>query len=103
MFKSLIPAIVVASALAGPGFASAQENSPLTRAQVKAELVQLEKAGYKPDSDNVTYPAQLQAAEGRVAPQNGQSSYGRGTDGSSASGSRAPAPTNGPGSIYFGH
>jgi hypothetical protein len=102
MFKSLIPAIVIASALTAPSFAFAQENAPVTRAQVKAELVQLEKAGYNPGTgDNATYPVQLQAAEARVAAQNGQSSYGGVADGSSAAGYRSPAST-GVGSTYFG-
>jgi Domain of unknown function (DUF4148) len=38
MFKSLVPAIVIASALAAPTFAFAQDNGQLTRSQVKAEL-----------------------------------------------------------------
>jgi Domain of unknown function (DUF4148) len=42
MFKAVIPAIVIASALAAPGFAFAQNNGPVTRAQVRANLVQLE-------------------------------------------------------------
>jgi Domain of unknown function (DUF4148) len=102
MFKSLIPAIVIASALAAPSFVFAQENAPVTRAQVKAELVQLEKAGYTPGAgDNASYPVQLQAAEARVAGQDEQSSYGGVAGGSSASGYRAPAQT-GVGSTYFG-
>jgi uncharacterized membrane protein len=48
--KSLIQAVVVAAALAAPVAVFAQSNAPLTRAQVRAELVQLEKAGYKPGS-----------------------------------------------------
>jgi hypothetical protein len=91
MFKLLIPAIVVA--LTAPSFAFAQQNAPVSRAQVKAELVQLEKAGYDPASDELTYPAQLQAAETRVVAQNGQSSYGRVPDGSSASGYHTPGAT----------
>jgi hypothetical protein len=39
----------------------------VTRAQVKAELVQLERAGYNPSMDRTTYPAQIQAAEAKVA------------------------------------
>ncbi|WP_432779092.1 DUF4148 domain-containing protein [Burkholderia gladioli pv. alliicola] len=34
----------------------------LTRAQVRAELVQLEQAGYNPASDHTQYPANIQAA-----------------------------------------
>jgi len=53
MFKAIIPAVVLASALAFPALANAQNNGPVTRAQVKAELIQLEKAGYDPASDQV--------------------------------------------------
>ena len=43
--KSLIQAVVVAAALAAPVAVFAQSNAPLTRAQVRAELIRLEKAG----------------------------------------------------------
>ena len=75
--KSLIQAVVVAAALAVPVAVFAQSNVPITRAQVRAELVQLEKAGYHPgDGDNSTYPAQIQAAEARVAAQNDATGVG---------------------------
>ena len=45
MIKSLIPAVALASALVAPAVSFAQSNGPVTRAQVRAELVQLEKAG----------------------------------------------------------
>ncbi|SAL10489.1 membrane protein [Caballeronia terrestris] len=88
MFKALIPAVVLAAALAAPTFANAQDNGPVTRAQVKAELIQLERAGYSPASDRATYPANLQAAQRRVDAQNGvaAASYGASVEGSSASG-----------------
>jgi hypothetical protein len=88
MFKTIIPAVVIASALAAPSFAFAQSNSPVTRAQVRAELVQLEKAGYNPASDRTQYPANIQAAEQRVSAQDGvaQRSYGSSVSGTSASG-----------------
>ena len=75
--KSLIQAVVVAAALAVPVAVFAQSNVPITRAQVRAELVQLEKAGYHPgDGDNSTYPAQIQAAEAKVAAQNDAAGVG---------------------------
>ncbi|KQR76205.1 hypothetical protein ASG35_13915 [Burkholderia sp. Leaf177] len=91
MFKALIPAVVIVSALAAPSFAFAQSNGTVTRTQVRAELVQLEKAGYNPASDRTQYPANIQAAEQRVSAQDGvaQSSYGSSVSGTSASG--APA------------
>ena len=88
MFKSIIPAIAIAAVLSVPGFAQAREDGPVTRAQVRAELVQLERAGYNPTGDQTTYPAQIQAAEARVAAQQGESqtSYGGANETSSASG-----------------
>ena len=85
--KSLIQAAVVAVALAAPVAVFAQSNAPLTRAQVRAELVQLEKAGYQPgQGDNVSYPAQIQAAEAKVAAQNGATDVGGVANGSSDAG-----------------
>jgi Ni/Co efflux regulator RcnB len=64
--KSLIQTVVVAAVLAAPVASFAQSNAPVTRAQVRAELVQLEKAGYNPNANDANYPANLQAAEARV-------------------------------------
>lgn len=76
--KSLIQAVAVAVALVVPVASFAQSNAPVTRAQVRAELVQLEKAGYRPgDGDNAHYPDAIQAAEAKVAATNGATSgYG---------------------------
>ncbi|ANB71762.1 DUF4148 domain-containing protein [Paraburkholderia phytofirmans] len=102
--KSLIQAVVVAAALAAPVAVFAQSNQPVTRAQVRAELVQLEKAGYHPgDDDNTTYPAQIQAAEAKVAAQNGATGVGGVVSGSSASGAPSAAVPTGPRSLYSGH
>ncbi|MGY6123607.1 DUF4148 domain-containing protein (plasmid) [Paraburkholderia strydomiana] len=46
--------------------AFAQTDAPLTRAQVRAELANLEQAGYKPLSVDVDYPVRLQKAEARL-------------------------------------
>lgn len=107
MIKGLIPAVVIASALAAPSFAFAQNNGPVTRAQVEAELAQLEHAGYDPAGDQTQYPANIQAAEARVAAQNGASrSYGGVVSGSSVSGAPAsarPAANDGMKPVYFGN
>lgn len=90
--KSLIEAVVIAALITAPLAAFAQSNQPVTRAQVRAELVQLEKAGYNPATSNAyDYPANIQAAEARVAAQNAQaqtSGYGSGANGSSQAGGR---------------
>ncbi|SRR5258708_26254644 len=105
--KSLIQAVVVAAVLATPVASFAQSNQPVTRAQVRAELVQLEKAGYDPFRNDRYYPADIQAAEARVVAQNGATSgVGGVVNGSSASGAPAaagPATNDGTKSIYFGN
>ena len=103
--KSLIQAVVVAAALAAPVAVFAQSNQPLTRAEVKAQLVQLEQVGYHPgQGDQTTYPAQIEAAEARVAAQNGSTSgVGGAVSGSSESGARAASAFTGPNSLYRGH
>ena len=94
--KKLIPAVLVATLLAAPvvSFAqSAQSNQPLTRAQVRAELVALENAGYDPLSDRQEYPRNIQAAEARLQAQQAQnaahgdtSGYGAQAGGTSQAG-----------------
>ena len=62
--KTLIQAVAVAVALAAPVASFAQSNAPVTRAQVRAEVVQLAQAGYHVgDGDNTRYPEAVQAAE----------------------------------------
>ncbi|MFL9918805.1 DUF4148 domain-containing protein [Paraburkholderia fungorum] len=89
--KSLIEAAVIAALIAAPLAAFAQSNQPVTRAEVRAQLVQLEKAGYDPAMSNADdYPANIQAAEARIAAQNTvaqTSGYGSATNGSSQAGS----------------
>lgn len=90
--KSLMQAVVVAAALVAPVMSYAQSDAPrLTRAQVRAELVQLEKAGYNPSNgEDAHYPAQIEAAEAKVAAQNAAASgYGGTATGSSQSGGHA--------------
>jgi hypothetical protein len=115
IMKSIIQAIATVAVLAVPAASFAQSNQPLTRAQVRAELVQLEKAGYRPGSgERTNYPVRLQAAEAKVAAENAQTamaqtrvadSGGMGgmTAGSSASGTSMALRTPGMRSIYAGH
>jgi hypothetical protein len=89
--KSLIQAVVVAAALAAPVAVFAQSvssNQPLTRAQVREQLVQIEQAGYNPARSNPNdYPQNIQAAEARIAAQN--SAVGGAVSGSSQQGKTA--------------
>lgn len=108
--KSLVLTAVVASALIAPVASFAQSNQPVTRAEVRAQLVQLEQAGYNPVASDAQYPRDIQTAEARVQ-QSQQtlthadtSGYGVQPVAGAQSGSRravaAPNPVD---SVYFGH
>jgi type II secretory pathway pseudopilin PulG len=106
IMKSFVSTIVAASALAMPIAAFSQTDATATRAQVRAELQQLEQAGYDPaKGENPNYPADIQAAEARVSAANSATGYGGTTSVSSSSGSRAttrPASGDEMRQIYFG-
>jgi DNA invertase Pin-like site-specific DNA recombinase len=100
--KTLIAAALAATVLAAPALSFAQESQPLTRAQVRAELVQLEQAGYRPGVSSPYYPADLQAAQAKVAQQNATAettAYGASTNGSTQAGARVTPNAK---SVYFG-
>lgn len=104
--KAFIYIALVASALVAPALSFAQEsNGVVTRAEVRADLVRLEQAGYHPGTNDVHYPADIQAAEARVEAQDGttpsNTAVGGVADGSSQAG--APRAIPGAHSIYFGH
>ncbi|RQS34457.1 DUF4148 domain-containing protein [Burkholderia sp. Bp8992] len=114
--KSLVQAVVVAAALVAPVVSFAQPGSTITRAQVRAELVQLQQAGYNSArGEDPHYPEAIQAATARVAEQQralaqaqgaDASGYGAQAQGASASGSRAmgvrPASAEEMKSLYRG-
>ncbi len=82
MKKRFIPVFVAATALAGAFATSTAQAGSLTRAQVRAELVQLHEAGYNAGrGEDSSYPTQLQAAEQRIAAsQQGEGAAGYGAD-----------------------
>ncbi|MGF6774247.1 hypothetical protein P3T18_006762 [Paraburkholderia sp. GAS199] len=114
--KSIIKAVAIAAILAAPVASFAQSSQqPVTRADVRNQLIQLEQAGYNPaTSSDPTYPQDVQAAERRVDAQNpaavaqtqeptaDTSGYGSATNGSSQSGG-VVQPMSGPKSVYFGN
>lgn len=100
-----IKILALAALAAAPALSFAQSNQPVTRAQVRAELVQLQQAGYNPASDETQYPSNIQAAleriEAKQAAQTAQaasanSSYGGVAQVSSAAGSRRHAAASAP-------
>jgi hypothetical protein len=103
IMKSLIRTAAAALILTLPIAAFAQTNGPVTRADVRAQLVQLEDAGYNPASDHATYPAKLEAAQARLN-QHGTDAYGGVADSASQSGTAFhPQYDVGLKSIYTGH
>jgi len=107
--KRILIASLLAATTALPVAAFAQ--SGVTRAQVRAELRELQQAGYRGTTSDATYPSELLAAQQRVAARSvshagdqADSGYGAPVSGSTSSGSRtAPAPAI-PGlpPVYFG-
>ena len=85
--KSLLKAVAVAAVFAVPAVSFAQQQQPQqapTRADVRAQLVQLRAAGYDP-MDWMNYPQNLQAAQAKVAAQNA-TAYGPAANGTSQTG-----------------
>lgn len=83
--KAVIRAAVVACAFIVPVASFA--HSQITRAQVRAELEQLESVGYHVgDGDQAHYPEAVQAAEAKLAARQGNTAYGGVSNGTSQSG-----------------
>ncbi|MBC8741789.1 DUF4148 domain-containing protein [Paraburkholderia sp. UCT31] len=105
--KTLIYAALVASALVVPAVSFAQDvTAPLTRAEVRADLVQVEQAGYRPSANDLHYPTDIQAAEARIHAQDATTPGSMAVGGVSMNGSSqsgAPSTPAGTHSIYFGH
>jgi ABC-type sulfate transport system substrate-binding protein len=99
--------LIAAAVIALPIASHAQSTSTVTRAQVRAELVQLEKAGYTPGRANDPhYPDDIQAAEAKISAQRNtdatvETSFGGVQDSPAESGSRAVA--KGFSSLYARH
>ncbi|AYQ40107.1 MULTISPECIES: DUF4148 domain-containing protein [Burkholderia] len=80
--KTALSLLALAAAIAAPAVSFAQTaNGPVTRAEVVAQLRQVEQAGYKPLKGQ--YPEDIQAAEARIAQSSG---IGAEAGGSAASG-----------------
>lgn len=92
LVRSLVAAAVVVAA-AVPAVSFAQDHT-ITRAEVRAELVQLQQAGYNAASDNNQYPTNLQAALSRIAAnqQGGNAAYGGSANASQAGAPAAASP-----------
>lgn len=70
--KTALSSALLAAILATPLVAFAQQpDAGVTRAQVRAELVRLEHAGYHPARVTHDYPTDIQSAMARVQGGNG--------------------------------
>src|SRR5246127_2494371 len=70
IMKALVKAVLIACALSASTFAFPKPaNAPVTRAEVKADLVRVEQAGYRPAAKDPNYPADIQAADAKIAAQ----------------------------------
>lgn len=66
-FLALVLSIVTSFALSTAACAQSADSRPLTRAEVRQQLVAVDHAGYNPAiSDGADYPAEIQAAERRL-------------------------------------
>lgn len=91
--KKIIQAVAIAAALAAPVASFAQSNNgPVTRAEVRHQLIQVERAGYNPARNDPSYPSDIQAAERRAGAGNGAYSAG-GVESGSSQGGYAVAPS----------
>lgn len=98
--------VVASAAVAAPAFANP---STVTRAQVRAELAQLEKTGYAVNrASDATYPDTVQAAlsqlhaDDAIAGAASHPAYGSDGNAATQSGRRA-AVRVAERSVYFGH
>lgn len=104
--KCSIRTIALALTLAPAAVFAQSSNQPLTRAQVEHQLTQLRQNGYRPSE--LHYPADIQAAEARVAAQGGTgetatTGFGGTTSGMMQSGSPTMMTPHGWKSMYGHH
>jgi hypothetical protein len=96
ILNMLAKTIVFAAFATASVVSFAQSSAPLTRAQVKSELAQLEKAGYSTTGSDLDYPESLTRAEARLESQRNpasnrserQTGYGGNVTGTSDAGSK---------------
>jgi hypothetical protein len=79
--KPLVATLLVSPLLVPLASFGQQGDEPLTRAQVREQIVQLEQAGYTPGSFDPHYPEKIQAAQAKVDVQVGKYGSERATSG----------------------
>jgi hypothetical protein len=90
--KTFLCGLLAAASLIPVTVFAQQANGPVTRAEVRHELAQLESVGYKPSTHDADYPQALMSAEAKVAAMDAQqhTAYGGEPAGTKASGAAAP-------------
>jgi hypothetical protein len=92
IMKKLVCALLTAISIV-PAVSFAQtSNGPATRAEARAELVQLERAGYQPAAKRIHYLDGMQAAEQRAQGSDNAYASQSGAHGSSALASATASP-----------
>ncbi|WP_327354719.1 DUF4148 domain-containing protein [Caballeronia telluris] len=87
IMKKILCAVLATAMLAPLASFAQTTGGPVTRAQVRADLVQLEAAGYRPSTHDADYPNALQVAEAKVAAMHAPSvAYGGAQDGAASNG-----------------
>jgi hypothetical protein len=88
MTMKLIRLLAVTAIFATPFPSFAQSNSHVTRESVREELIELQKAGYNPASDEAQYPRNIEAVEALLHAQDhaAANSYGPAAAGTSEAG-----------------
>jgi hypothetical protein len=83
----LTKAVSITAFALAPAFAFAQSSAPVTRAQIREELAQLEQAGYSPDC-SMNCEASLRRAQAVIAQQRASenAAYGPALNGTVQSG-----------------
>ncbi|VVE53820.1 hypothetical protein PCA20602_04896 [Pandoraea capi] len=105
--KAIVSALLVSCAIAAPfsAFAQSNNNAPLTRAQVRADLIRYENAGYRPLGSELNYPANIERASAIIAQQDAQAGVANVVSTAVSSGVSTgdqAATGTGSSSLYFG-
>lgn len=103
--KKLISAVALVCVAALPMLSVTSANAAETRAQVRADLVQVEQAGYQPGASALQYPADIQTADARIATNTVASPMSQGSAAvhvAHGSSHHTVSSSNARDSIYFG-
>ena len=93
MKKAIVCLALAGAALSAPALSFAQSNAPVTRAEVRSDLLQVEQAGYNPArAEDAQYPADIQAADAKVAAQSAHEQAMQSYGGMSANDTSAGGP-----------